>query len=357
MKTGEHHMKLFPSMSFSGNPKSKIEKRSRRPKWLGIFAITFAFVFDGVVATAQQGAKIPRIGVLSLVFSPSAPRFEIFRQGLNDLGWVEGKNVTIEYRYAEGNNLRLPEFAAELVALKVDGILVGGATEALVAKKVTAAIPIVMTFAGDPVGVGLVASLARPGGNVTGLSSLSDELSTKRLELLKEIVPKLSHVAVLWNPEQSSSTRSWKIIQPVAKPLGLKLHSFEARSPQDFDKTFAEVVKAGVGALAIMPGAPFGAATNAKRLSEFVLSSRLPSISNERSFVEAGGLALYAEDRSYNYRRVATYVDKILKGAKPADLPVEQPMKFEFIVNLKTAKQIGLTVPPNVLVRADRVIR
>jgi putative ABC transport system substrate-binding protein len=306
------------------------------------------------LAEAQQAKKIPRIGVLSP--SAASPRLEIFRQALRDLGWVEGKNVTIEYRYAEGNSRRLPQLAAELVALKVDVILVGGATEALAAKKVTAAIPIVMTFAGDPVGAGLIASLAHPGGNITGLSSLSDELSTKRLELLKEIVPKLSRVAVLWNSEQSSSARSWKIIQPAAKALGLQLYSFEGRSPQDFDQIFADVTKAGVGALAIMPGSPFGG-TNAKRLSEFVLRSRLPSISNERSFVEAGGLALYAEDRSYNYRRAATYVDKILKGAKPADLPVEQPTKFEFIINLKTAKQIGVTIPPNVLARADKVIK
>ena len=325
-------------------------------KILRLFLIMTILIPCVAMAAGQETTRISRIGLLTGSPSASGPALEMFREGLRDLGWIEGKNVTIEYRYGEGSNRRVPQLAAELVALKVDVIVVGGATPALAAKKMTAAIPIVMTYAGDPVGTGLVTSLARPGGNITGLSSLSDELSTKRLELLKEIVPKLLRVAVLWNPEASSSARSWEIIQPAAKELGLQLHSIQVRSPEELDKAFADVAKAGAGALAIMPGSPFGA-TNAKQVSELVAKSRLPSISNETVFVESGGLAVYAEDRSYNYRRAATYVDKILKGAKPGDLPIEQPTKFELIINLKTAKQIGVTIPPNVLARADKVIR
>jgi putative ABC transport system substrate-binding protein len=309
-----------------------------------------------IPARAQQPGKIPVIGILGAASAKNNDRTEAFFQGMRELGHVEGKNIVFEKRYAEGKRGRLPALAAELVRLKVGLIVAGGENATRAAKQATKTIPIVIVTNQDPVAIGLVDSLAHPGGNVTGLSSLSDELSTKRLELLKVIVPKLSRVAVLWNSEQSSSARSWKIIQPAAKALGVQLHSFAARSPQDFDQAFADIANAGVGALATMPGSPFGS-PSAKRLSEFVLRSRLPAISNERTFVEAGGLALYAEDRSYNYRRVATYVDKILKGAKPADLPVEQPTKFELVINLKTAKQIGMTISPNVLARADKVIR
>jgi putative ABC transport system substrate-binding protein len=317
--------------------------------------LTTALLSVAPFVQAQQAGKVARIGILSSTPSAAAQRLETFRQGLRDLGWVEGKNIIIEYRYSEGRIDREPELAAELVRLKVDVIFVGGAQPALAAKKATTTIPIVMAYAGDPVGLGLVASLARPGGNVTGLSSLSDEVSTKRLELLKEIVPKLSRVAVLWNPQAASSARSWQAIQPAARELGIQLHSLEVRSSKDFDKAFEDATRARAGALAIMPGSPFG--LNLKRIAEFAAKSRLPSIFGETRFVDSGGLAAYAEDRSYNFRRAAFYVDKILKGTKPADLPVEQPMKFEFVINLKTAKQIGLTIPPNVLVRADKVIK
>jgi putative ABC transport system substrate-binding protein len=243
---------------------------------------------------------------------------QAFRQGLHDLGWVEGKNISIEYRYAEGKADRLPDLAADLVRLKVD-IIVGAAnTDGLAAKKATKTIPIVMATAGDPVTTGLVESLARPGGNVTGLSQMSPDLA-ERLELLKETVPKLSRVAVLWNPEGPTSPLAWKEIQVPAGELGLRLHSIEVRSPNDFDKAFEEATRARAGALAIMPDPLF--VTNLKRLADLAANSRLPSIYHLREFVENGGLVTYGPDRSDLFRRAATYVDKILKGAKPADLP------------------------------------
>ena len=316
-----------------------------------------AFILVSVhLAQAQQPKKVARIGFLSPV-SPSATALwhQAFRQGLRDLGWVEGKNISIEYRYAEGRSDRLPDLAADLVRLKLDIIVVSSGTDALAAKNATRAIPIVMASAGDPVAIGLVESLARPGGNITGLSQIAPELAGKRLELLKEIVPKLSRVAVLWNPQGRTSTVSWKEIQLPARELGVKLHSLEVRSVNDFDKTFEDATRAGAGALVIMPDPLF--VTNLKRIADFAATSRLPSISHLTEFVDSGGLVAYGPDRSDMFRRAATYVDKILKGTKPADLPVEQPIKFEFVINLKTAKQIGLTIPPNVLVRADRVIR
>ncbi len=334
------------------NRKSKIQN----PKWVGIVAIGVAFAMCGAVAQAQQPKKVPRIGLLS-PFSPSATAswHQAFRQGLRDLGWVEGKNISIEYRYADGKNDRLPDLAADLVRLKVDIIVASVNTDALVAKNATRIIPIVVASAGDPVAIGLVASLARPGGNITGLSQISPELTGKRLELLKEIVSKLSRVAVIWNPQGTTSPLSWKEIQLPARELGIQLHSLEVRSPKDFDKAFEEATRARAGALAIMPDPLF--AGNLKRIAELAAKSRLPSIFHLEEFVESGGLVAYGVDRSDQFRRAATYVDKILKGTKPADLPVEQPTKFELVINLKAAKQIGLTIPPNVLARADRVIR
>jgi len=325
-------------------------------KWAGIFAIALTFAFGGAVAHAQQEKKVPRIGLLSPV-SPSdtAHWHQSFRQGLGDLGWVEGKNISIEYRYAEGRADRLPELAADLVRLKVDIIVAASATDALAAKSATRAIPIVMASAGDPVASGLVESLARPGGNVTGLSQIAPELAGKRLELLKEIVPKLSRVAVLWNPQGRASTVGWKEIQLPARELRVQLHSLEARSSNDFDKAFNDATGTRAGALVIMPDPLFVA--NLKRIAERAAKSRLPSIHHLSEFVDSGGLVAYGVHRSDMFRRAATYVDKILKGTKPADLPVEQPMKFELVFNLKTAKAIGLTIPPNVLARADKVIR
>jgi len=314
-------------------------------------------VLDAVaIAEAQQPGRIPRIGLLS-PFSPSAAAswHQAFRQGLRDLGWVEGKNISFEYRYAEGRNDRLPELAADLIRLKVDVIVTSIGTDALVAKKTTRTIPIVMASSGDPVASGLVESLARPGGNITGLSQMAPDLAGKRLELLKEIVPKLSRVAVLWYPQGSTSTLSWKELQLPARELGVQLHSLEVQSPNDFAKAFEDAARARAGALAIMPDPLF--AGNLKRIAELAAKSRLPSIFHLREFVDSGGLVAYGVDRVDQFRRAATYVDKILKGAKPADLPVEQPTKFELVINLKAAKQIGLTIPPNVLARADKVIK
>ncbi len=309
-----------------------------------------------VAAEAQQAKKVPRIGVLS-PFSPSdtARWHQAFRQGLHDLGWVEGKNISIEYRYAEGRNDRLPDLAADLVRLEVDIIVAAVATDALVVQKATRTIPIVVASAGDPVASGLVESLARPGGNITGLSQMAPELAGKRLELLKEIVPKLSRVAVLWNPQDRGSTLSWKEIQPPARELRVQLHSLEVRSPNDFDKAFKDATSARAGALAIMPDPVFAA--NLKRVADLAAKSRLPSIFHLREFADSGGLMAYGVDRSDMFRRAATYVDKILKGAKPADLPVEQPTRFELIINMKTAKALGLSIPQSVLIRADQVIQ
>jgi len=307
-------------------------------------------------ADAQQPTKVPRIGFLSPV-SPSATALwhEAFRQGLRDLGWIEGKNISIEYRYAEGRSDHLPDLAADLVRLKVDIIVASSGTDGLAAKNATREIPIVVASGGDPVAIGLVESLARPGGNITGLSQIAPELAGKRLELLKEVVPKLSRVGVLWNPQGRTSTLSWKEIQLPARELGVQLHSLEVRSPNDFDKAFKDTTRARAGALAIMPDPLF--VTHLKRIADLAATNRLPSMSHLTEFVDSGGLVAYGPDRSDMFRRAATYVDKILKGTKPADLPVEQPKKFELVINLKAAKQIGLTIPPNVLARADRVIR
>jgi putative ABC transport system substrate-binding protein len=316
-------------------------------------ALLFALCFP---AAAQQAAKVPRIGLLS-PFSPSATALwhQEFLQGLRDLGWIEGKNISIEYRYAEGKRDRLPDLVADLVRLKVDIIVASVNTDALVAKNATRTIPIVMASAGDPVATGLVDSLARPGGNLTGLSQMAPEMAGKRLELLKEIVPKLSRIAVLWNPQGTTSTLNWKEIQLPARELGVKLHSLEVQSFNDFDKAFEDATRARAGAISIMPDQLF--AGNLKRIADLAVKSRLPSIFHLSEFADSGGLVAYGPDRSDQFRRAAVFVDKILKGAKPADLPVEQPTKFEFVINLKTAKQIGLTIPPNVLARADKVIK
>jgi putative ABC transport system substrate-binding protein len=309
----------------------------------------------GFPAEAQQQAKVPRIGLLS-PFSPSATALwhQAFRQGLRDLGWVEGKTISIEYRYAEGRRDRLPDLAADLVRLKVDIIVASVNTDALAAKNAAREIPIVVASAGDPVAIGLVESLARPGGNITGLSQISPELAGKRLELLKEIVPKLSRVAVLWNP-QGTTSPLWKEIQLPARELGVQLHSLEVRSSNDFAKAFEDAARARAGALAIMPDPLF--AGNLKRIADLAAKSRLPSIFHLTEFVDSGGLLAYGPDRSDQFRRAAVYVDKILKGTKPANLPVEQPTKFELVINLKTAKRISVTIPQSVLYRADKVIK
>jgi len=309
-----------------------------------------------LAAEAQGPAKIPRIGLLS-PFSPSdtALWHQALRQGLRDLGWVEGKTISIEYRYAEGERDRLPVLAAELVRLKVDIVFVDTTSAALAAQNATRTVPIVLAVGSDTVATGLVNSLARPGGNITGLDQIAPELGGKRLELLKEIVPRLSRVAVLWNPQNPSSTLNWKELQLPAPQLGVQLHSLEVRSPTLLDTAFEAATRAGAGALAIMPDPVF--VTNLKRIANLAAKRRLPSIFHLREFVNAGGLVAYGPDRSDLFRRAAVYVDKILKGAKPADLPVEQPTKFELVINLKTAKALGLTIPQSLLLRADEVIQ
>ena len=308
-----------------------------------------------LAAHAQQATKVPRIGLVSpFARSDTALWHQAFLQGLRDRGWVEGKTIIVEYRYAEGRNDRLPELIADLVRVKVDIIVTSVTNDALAAKNATREIPIVMVAAGDPVATGIVASLARPGGNITGLSQMNPELIGKRLELLKEIVPELSSVAVLWNPEDPISVLGWQEIQLPARKLAVEAHSLEVRSPGDLDKAFDEAARTRVGALVIMPNPVF--VTNLKRIADFAAQSRLPSIFHLREFAEAGGLVSYGVDRSDLFRRAATYVDKILKGANPADLPIEQPTKFELVVNLKTAKALGLGMPPSLLARADEVI-
>jgi putative tryptophan/tyrosine transport system substrate-binding protein len=336
----------------SDNRKSAIQN----PKWLRLSLITFAIVLAGTVTQAQQTAKVPRLGLLSpFSTSTTALWHQAFREGLHDLGWVEGKNISIEYRYADGRADRVPDLVADLVRLKVDIIVATIAADALAAKKSTRTIPIIVASAADPVGSGLVENLARPGGNITGLSQIAPEMAGKRLELLKEIVPKLVRVAVLWRPDGMASSLAWKESQLPARALGLHLHSIEVRSPNEFDKAFEDATRARAGALAVMPDSLF--AGNLRRIADLAARSRLPTIFHLREFADSGGLLAYGADRSDMFRRAATYVDKILKGAKPADLPVEQPRKFEFIVNLKAAKQFGLTIPPNVLARADRIIK
>jgi ABC-type uncharacterized transport system substrate-binding protein len=308
------------------------------------------------LAHAQQPKKSPRIGRLSPISaSAGLPIEEAFRQGLRDLGWIEGQNIVIEYRYAEGKAARLPELAAELVRLRVDLIVAGSTPGILAAKNATGAIPVVMVTTGDPVVNGLVASLARPGGNVTGLTALSQELSGKRLELLKEAVPSGARVAVLSDPAVPDSGPALKGAKAAARALGVRLQELEVRDPNEFEKAFVAMARERAGALMVLGGIIFNA--HRERIVELTAKSRLPAIYDLREYVEAGGLMFYGATLPDMYRRAATYVDKILKGAKPANLPVEQPIKFEFVINLKTAKQIGLTISPNVLVRADKVIK
>ena len=312
-------------------------------------------------ADAQQPKKIPRIGYLSAGIgsvSSYAPR-EPFRQGLRELGYVEGKNIVIEYRNAGGKFDRLPALAAELVRLKVDVIVTGGPPSARAAKDATVTIPIVMIQVGDPVGSGFVASLARPGGNITGLSGLAPELSGKRLELLKEIIPKLSRVAVFGTSTSPDNAQSLREVELAARELKVQLQYLDIRdasNPKDMETAFRAATKGRAEAVLMMV-APAVANANRTQIAELAVKSRLPVIYSGRAAVEAGGLMSYGVNVNDLDRRAAIYVDKILKGAKPADLPVEQPTKFEFIINLKAAKQIGLTIPPNVLVRADKVIK
>jgi len=308
-------------------------------------------------AEAQQPAKVPKIGFLS-AGPASRPWRASFQQEFQKLGYVDGRNVTFIHRFADTHYDRLPALAEDLVRLKVDVIITPGSNDTRAAKNATKTIPIVFVGAGsDPVALGLVDSLARPGGNLTGVSNIASALAGKRLELLKETIPKLSRVAVLWNPQNAGSTQVWKESQPQAKELGLQLHSMAVNSADQLESEFKEADKARSGALVVTAGALL--TTNQKQIISLAAKYRLPDISagGGGEFVVNGGLMSYGPDRIEPYQRAAAMVDKILKGTKPAELPVEQPTKFEFIINLKAAKQIGLTIPQSVLYRADKVIR
>jgi putative ABC transport system substrate-binding protein len=340
----------------SDNLKSKIQTQPRRLKWAGFVSVIIAFVILAAAVEAQQPTKIPRIGFLSSL-SPAnvSARMDTFRQGLRELGYVEGKNIIIEYRYADGKLDRLPELAAELVHLKVDVIVTGGPAVNRSAKEATAIIPIVISFDNDPVGNGYVASLARPSGNITGLSTLAPEISGKRMELLKEVIPKLSSVAVFGNSIQPGNPQALKETELAATAFKVQLQYIDVLDPKDIESAFRDARKALAGAVLVLGNVVV--TSHPKQFVELAAKSRLPAIYWSPEFVEAGGLMTYSVSITDLFRRAATYVDKILKGRRPADLPVEQPIKFEFVINLKAAKQIGLTIPPNVLVRADRVIR
>jgi putative ABC transport system substrate-binding protein len=309
-----------------------------------------------LVAKAQPVGKVYRIGYLSASSGTSNPRvLEAFRQGLRELGWVEGQNIVIEYRWAEGRFDRLADLAAELVRLKVDVIVAAPTPAALAAKNATGTIPIVGMSLTDPVGLGLIASLARPGGNVTGVSySVGADIFGKDLELLKEVVPRVRRVAVLSNPASPARPRTISNVKGAARSLGLQLQLVEARGPEDFDGVFAAMAQERVGALLVVTDPAF--IPHRARLVDLATKNRLPSIFTQREDAEAGGLMSYGPRLSDLHRRGAIYVDKILKGAKPADLPVEEPVKFELVINLKTAKALGLTIPPSLLLRADQVI-
>ncbi len=323
-----------------------------------LIALALGILLAPLVAEAQQVAKVPRIGYLTGSRAANPHLTEAFRQGLRDLGYVEGRNVVIEYRDAEGKYDRFPALAADLVALKVDVIVVTNTPAALAAKQATRTIPIVLAWVGDPVGSGLVTSLARPGGNVTGLSFLVPELVGKRLELLKQAVPGVSRVAALWHPGDYPERTEKDILKEAdvaARALGVRLQVVEARGPEDFDRAFSDMTRARADAVTVQSTNIF--IIEKRRLVDLAAKNRLPAMYIAREFVDAGGLMSYAPNVADVFRHAATYVDKILKGAKPADLPVEQPTKFELVVNLKTAKALGLTIPQSVLIRADEVIQ
>ena len=342
----------------SDNPKSSSgpadQKRAHGRKWVAFVAVAVAFAMCGAVAQAQQPKKIPRIGFAS--GGPGDQGFEALRQGLRELGYVEGKNVLIEYQDAKGRLDLMPALVDELVQQKVDVIVAANNVVIRAAKKATKTIPIVMRSSVDPVIAGYVDSLARPGGNITGLTTLGRDLSAKRVELLKEIFPQMSRIAVLWDADGPGPKVAFKEYQAAAQAFHLHVQSLEVRGPKpDFEKAFQGVQKARADALIIVSNPLI--IQHRAQLLELARKYRLPSMNENFQYVEAGGLLSYATNNADTFRRTAVYVDKILKGAKPADLPVEQPTKFEFIINLKAAKQIGLTIPPNVLARADRVIR
>jgi putative ABC transport system substrate-binding protein len=344
--------KTLRTGSFSGNNlKSKIQNL----KWGRVLAIGFTFALFGAVAQAQQPKKFPTIGFL-IPGSPPAYsiRIEAFRNGLRELGYIEGQNIAIDWRFAEGKSDRLAGLAADLVRLKVDIIVTSTTPVAEAALQATRTIPIVMAASADPVGTGLVASLAHPGGNITGLSMLGPDSDGKALEVLQETLPKVTRVAFLWDPANAGQATRLKTLEIVAQTLRLRIQSLEVRNPNDLENTLESAATNRAGALFVPAGM---ASVYRKRIIEFAAKKRLPTMYNDSESAEAGGLVSYGVSLPALFHRAATYVDKILKGAKPAELPVEQPTKFELVINLKTAKQIGLTIPPNVLARADKVIK
>ena len=307
------------------------------------------------LAVNAQPAKVPRVGLFGLGSAESSPFFEALRQGLRERGWVEGQNIAFEDRTTVGHYSRLPDVAAELVRLRVDVIVTLGTTPALAARKATGTIPIVTTTGSDPVEMGLATSLARPGGNVTGLTSSGRELIGKRIELLKETLPGLSRIAVLWNPESRTQLGSLRNAEAAARSLGLHVQPVEVHRPEDLEKAFSSMAHKRPEALVLAPSNMFRA--HRARIVELAARHRLPATFSDRGFVEAGGLMSYGPDDEAIFRQLANYVDRILKGAKPGDLPIEQPTKFELVINMKTAKALGLTIPPSLLARADEVIQ
>jgi ABC-type uncharacterized transport system substrate-binding protein len=321
-----------------------------------IWLLTTVLLTIAPPTQAQQPKKASRIGFLSVGTAASmSTRVEAFRRGLREQGYVEGQDIVVEYRYAEDNLERLREFAVELVRLKVDIIVTGGAISTRPAKEAAGATPIVMAYESDPIGSGMVTSLARPGGNITGLTSSAGELNGKRLELLKEAIPKLSRVAVIRNPGMSNTAQALKDAEIAAESLKLKIQPLEVQSPNDLEGVFAAAKKGRAEGM-IVVGDPV-TFTHRKRVADLALKNRIATMHGQIQFAEAGAMMVYGPNDADMYRRAATYVDKILKGSKAADLPIERPVKFDFIINLKTAKQLGLTIPANVLARADKVIR
>ena len=322
-------------------------------------ALTFGLLVAPLDARAQQPAKIPRVGILFFGFpaSPSepAPLGRAFVEGLRNLGWVEGRNVMFEWRYAEGKTDRYPALAAELVALKVDVIVASSTPAAVAVKQATNTIPVVMVAVSDPVGSGLVGSLARPSGNMTGLSLLAPALSAKRLDLFKQAMPKLARAAVLWNTANAGMKLRFTETEAASRTLGVRIESVGVQGSDDFENAFASIVKLRPDALIVL--ADTVTVTHRRRTIDFAVANRLPTIYEMREFADDGGLMSYGISMPDHFRHAATYVDRILKGARPAELPVEQPTKFEFVINLKTARALGLTIPQALLLRADQVIQ
>ena len=336
---------------------SEVSKKfALRPLLVALSWLSALLCLISYSVEAQESKNIPRLGfLLSGAAQDERDRLAVFRDGLRELGYVETKNILIEYRFADGKLDRLPELAVGLTRLNVNVVVTAGNEAVQAAKNATQTIPIVMAFSGDPVGAGFVASLARPGGNITGLSRVNIELSAKRLELLNETVPSATRIAVLFNPEGRVPLLALKEAQAAGQRLGLQIQALEMQAPQDVDSAFRSAVRERAGAVMTLPGGFTGFYRT--RIVNLAAKSRLPAMYNTLRFVEDGGLMSYASDQREEFRRPTLYVDRILKGAKPAELPVEQPTKFDLVINLKTAKQIGLTIPPHVLARADRIIR